>query len=77
MFKRTKRNTARNKFLGGTGLKSVAEACKLSLTDDMVQETRLQVDKGQFGAFFIIEANDFEEAKSIVSKHPGIKGWSL
>jgi len=43
----------------------------------MVQETRLQVDKGQFGAFFIIEANDFEEAKSIVSKHPGIKGWSL
>ncbi len=62
-----------DKFLGGTGLKSVKEACKLSLIDSKIREISLQVDKEQLGGFFIIEAKDLEEAKSIVSKHPGLK----
>lgn len=66
-----------DKFLSGIGLKSVKEACKISLVDDVVKETTLQVDIDQIGGFFIIEADDLEEAKSIVSKHPGLKVGSF
>lgn len=60
-------------LLGGTGLKSVGTACKLSLKDNKIVEINLRPDKEQLGGFIIIEAKDLDEAKTIISKHPGLK----
>jgi len=63
----------KNIFLGGTGLKSVTEAIKLSIKNGNIQETTWQLNKEQIGGFFIIESENLGEAKSIVSKHRGLK----
>ena len=62
-----------NKFLGGTGLKSVREASKLSLSGNSIKEISLKFDTEQLGGFFFLEASNLEEAKTIISKHPGLK----
>lgn len=63
----------KNKFLRGTGLKSVKESCKLSLSKNSIIESNLKFDTEQLGGFFFLEATNLEEAKLIVSKHPGLK----
>lgn len=63
----------KNIFLGGIGLKSSKEACKLSLIDNTVKENDLTLDVEQLGGFFFLKADSLEEAKAIVSKHPGLK----
>jgi hypothetical protein len=56
----------KNIFLGGTGLKSSKEACKLSLIDNTVKENTLKLDIEQLGGFFFLKADSLEEAKAIV-----------
>jgi hypothetical protein len=63
----------KDRFLGGTGLKGSKEACKLSLIDNTVKETNLNLNVEQLGGFFFLEANNLQEAKTIVAKHPGLK----
>lgn len=63
----------KNKFFGGIGLKSVKEGTKLTLTDTSIKEIELKSDVEQLGGFFFLEATDIEEAKSIISKHPGLR----
>lgn len=66
-----------NIFLGGTGLKGATEAAKISLKNGVLEYLSLQPDIEQIGGYFIIEANNIDEAKSIISKHPGLKVGSF
>lgn len=59
--------------MGGTGLKSSKEACKLSLIDNTIKEANLNLNVEQLGGFFFIKADSLEVAKTIVAKHPGLK----
>jgi hypothetical protein len=62
-----------NIFISGFGLKSVSESCKIVMTDGQVKETSLKPDVEQIGGFIIIEAKNLSEAKTIISKHPGLR----
>lgn len=64
-------------FLGGTGLKSVAEATNVSLVNGELKYNFLQPDIEQIGGYFIIQADNLETAKLIISKHPGLKVGSF
>lgn len=64
------------KLLSGTGLQSAVEGCRLWKEQDNIKTSTIDNEKEQIGGIFIIEAQDLEEAKSIVGKHPGLKlGW--
>jgi hypothetical protein len=60
-------------FVAGFGLQSVSESCKIILIDDQIQETILEPDVEQIGGLLIIEAENLTEAKTIISKHPGLR----
>jgi hypothetical protein len=62
-----------NKLMGGIGLKSAKEACRLSLVEHKVDERKLKLDMEQLGGFFFLEADSLEEATTIIAKHPGLK----
>jgi hypothetical protein len=59
-------------FVTGFGLKSVSESCKIILIDGQIQETILKPDIEQIGGLLIIEVENLTEAKTIISKHPGL-----
>ncbi len=64
------------KLLSGTGLQSTVEGCRLWQENGNIQTSGIDNNKDQIGGIFIIEAQDLEEAKSIVGKHPGLAlGW--
>lgn len=60
-------------FVAGFGLKPVAESCKIILVDGQIKETILKPDIEQIGGLLIIEAKNLTEAKTIISKHPGLR----
>lgn len=64
------------KLLSGTGLQSATEGCQLRMEQDSIKTSVLDNEKEQIGGIFTIEAENLEEAKSIVGRHPGLKiGW--
>jgi hypothetical protein len=60
------------KLLSGTGLQSATEGCQLWMEQDSIKTAVLDNEKEQIGGIFTIEAENLEEAKAIVGKHPGL-----
>lgn len=60
-------------FLWGAGLKSASEGCRLTIEDSVIHEIKLNLNDLHLGGVFIIEAKDLEEAKLIITKHPGLQ----
>lgn len=72
-FEYYKRLKETGHFLKGEGLKGVDYGCRIEIEDSTVKIKSLSANKEQIGGYFILEAIDFEEAKEIVSNHPGLK----
>ncbi|RIH65265.1 hypothetical protein D1164_11825 [Mariniphaga sediminis] len=63
----------RGHFIQGEGLKGADSGCRIHLEDGIVKVEKLIDSKDQLGGYFILEATDIEEAKTIIAKHPGLK----
>lgn len=60
-------------FIQGEGFKGVASGCRLYQKDGVVRVEELIDSEEQPGGYFILEATDLAEAKTIIRKHPGLK----
>lgn len=64
---------AKNNFWAVQDLKVRKKLVNYFLSDNAVKETNLKLDVEQLGGFSFLEADNLEEAKTIVAKHPGLK----